>query len=50
MPPDQNPRHCDSDLEAFEERAAIMEYDGGLSREDAEREAWAITFPGESPQ
>lgn len=22
---------------AFEERAAIMEYDGGLSREDAER-------------
>jgi hypothetical protein len=28
-------------LEAMEERAAIMEYDGELSREDAEREAWA---------
>ncbi len=27
---------------AFEERAAILEYDGGLSREDAEREAWAL--------
>jgi hypothetical protein len=24
----------------WEERAAIMEYDGGLSREDAERAAW----------
>ena len=29
------------DREAFEERAAIMEYDGGLSREDAERHAAA---------
>lgn len=28
--------------EAFEERAAIMEFDGGLSREDAERAAWAL--------
>ena len=27
-------------LEAFEERAAIAEYCGGLSREDAERLAW----------
>ncbi len=27
----------------FEERAAIMEYDGGLSREDAERLAWEST-------
>lgn len=26
----------------FEERAAIMEFDGGLSRDDAEREAWAL--------
>jgi hypothetical protein len=26
-------------LEEFEERAAIMEFDGGLSRKDAEREA-----------
>ena len=28
--------------EAFEERAAIMEFDGGLSRDEAEREAWAL--------
>lgn len=28
--------------EAFEERAAIMEYDGGLSREEAERRAREI--------
>lgn len=30
--------------EAFEERAAIMEFDGGMSREDAERAAWAIVL------
>ena len=29
-------------LEDFEERAAIMEFDGGLSRDEAEREAWAL--------
>lgn len=29
----------ENDLEALEERAAIMEYDGGLSREEAERAA-----------
>ena len=29
------------DWEAFEERAAIMEFDGGLSRENAEAAAWA---------
>jgi hypothetical protein len=28
--------------EAYEERAAIMEFDGGLSRDGAEREAWAL--------
>lgn len=28
-----------AEREAFEERAAIMEYDGGLSREEAERTA-----------
>jgi hypothetical protein len=28
--------------EAFEERVAIMEFDGGLSRDEAEREAWAL--------
>jgi hypothetical protein len=28
--------------EAYEERAAIMEFDGGLSSDDAEREAWAL--------
>jgi hypothetical protein len=27
-------------LELFEERAAIMEHDGGLPREEAERRAW----------
>ncbi|WP_210756853.1 DUF3987 domain-containing protein [Caldichromatium japonicum] len=30
--------------EAFEERAAIMEFDGGMSREDAERAAWALVL------
>jgi hypothetical protein len=28
--------------EEFEERAAIMEFDGGMSRDEAEREAWAL--------
>jgi hypothetical protein len=28
--------------EDFEERAAIMEFDGGLSRDEAEREAWTL--------
>ena len=27
------------DIEAFEERAAIMQYDGGLSRSEAEKAA-----------
>jgi hypothetical protein len=26
--------------EWFEERAGLLEYDGGLSRDEAEREAW----------
>lgn len=30
------PTACESEREAFEERAAIMEFDGGLSRADAE--------------
>jgi hypothetical protein len=30
---------AEADREAFEERAAIMEFDGGLSRGDAEAEA-----------
>lgn len=30
--------------ELFEERAAIMEIDGGLSREEAEREAHRIVY------
>ena len=34
----------DAEREAFEERAAIMEYDGGLSRRDAEREARKATL------
>jgi hypothetical protein len=28
--------------EIFEERAAILEFDGGLSRGDAEQAAWAL--------
>ncbi len=28
--------------EAYEERAAILEFEGGLSRDEAEREAWAL--------
>ena len=31
--------------EEFEERAAIMEYDGGLTREEAERAAWESVRP-----
>jgi hypothetical protein len=30
--------------EEFEERAAIMEFDGGLSRDEAERAAWALVL------
>jgi hypothetical protein len=30
--------------EAYEERAAIMEFDGGLTREEAERKAWALVW------
>jgi hypothetical protein len=38
-----SPSHLlESVWEAYEERAAIMEFDGGLSRDDAEREAWAL--------
>jgi hypothetical protein len=37
---------CDTDTAAlsdeFEERAAIMEFDGNLGREDAEHAAWAL--------
>ncbi len=32
--------------DAFEERAAIMEYDGGARREVAERAAYADVWPG----
>ena len=30
--------------EDFEERAAIMEFDGGLNRDEAEREAWGLVL------
>ena len=33
-------------IEAFEERAAIMEYDGGLTRAEAEKEAERIVYEG----
>jgi hypothetical protein len=31
-------------IERFEERAAIVEYDGGFSRAEAERRAWKECF------
>ena len=43
------PEHNDL-LDAFEERAAIMEFDGGLSRDEAEREAWAIVLVEQGPR
>ncbi len=30
--------------EDFEERAAIMEFDGGMSHDEAERAAWALVL------
>jgi hypothetical protein len=36
-------------LEAFEERAAIMEYSGGLSREESERLAWVCVLGEPQP-
>jgi hypothetical protein len=36
----------DAVREAFEERAAIMEFDGGLACEEAEQAAWAIVGRG----
>jgi hypothetical protein len=35
---------AEADQEAFEERAAIMEFDGGLSRTDAEAAARAAIY------
>ena len=32
----------DSEREAFEERAAIMEFDGGMTRAEAEAAAWVL--------
>lgn len=37
--PSRGSDQVDDEREAFEERAAIMEHDGGLSRESAERAA-----------
>lgn len=39
--PGRNPRPTltEDEHEAFEERAAILEYDAGMSREQAERQA-----------
>jgi hypothetical protein len=33
-----------SERDEFEERAAIMEFDGGMSRDAAERHAWALAL------
>lgn len=38
----RNALDTDIDREAFEERAAIMEFDGGMSRAEAEAAAWAL--------
>lgn len=37
LPPKPAARRCCADLDAFEERAAIAEFDGGLPRAEAER-------------
>ena len=45
VPPQNSVAVDESDLiDAYEERAAIMEYDGGMSRKDAEALAWAEVF------
>ena len=36
-------------LDAYEERAAIMQYDGGMTREEAEKAAWLDVFGVEKP-
>lgn len=35
-------------FELYEERAAIMEFDGEMTRDEAEAKAWAIVF-GKNP-
>jgi hypothetical protein len=35
--------------ELWEERAALMEYDGGLSRAEAEAQAWACVGGASAP-
>jgi hypothetical protein len=37
-------RGSSTDGEEYEERAAIMQYDGGLSRAEAERVAWHSVY------
>jgi len=34
----------ENERDFFEERAAIMEFDGGMSRQDAEKEAAKLTL------
>ena len=36
--------------EAYQERAAIMEFDGGLSRQEAQRQAARIVFGNKPPK
>ena len=38
--------NANDEREAYEERAAIMEFDGGLDRHEAERLAYEIVFGG----
>lgn len=39
----------DTLLDAYEERAAITEFDGGLPRDEAERRAWLEVFGAGHP-
>lgn len=45
VPPQNNDDWDENDLwHAYEERAAIMEFDGGLARHEAEALAWLEVF------
>jgi hypothetical protein len=50
VPPENSMEAQEFDLlDLYEERAAIMEYDGGLPRHEAEARAWVIVF-GDRPK
>ncbi|MDD2869741.1 hypothetical protein [Neomegalonema sp.] len=48
--PQKSEEENEAELQAlYEERSAIMEYDGGLTRQDAETAAWQEVF-GDRPR